>query len=126
MRRIDLLSGIFGCLIFLLSCSTSSSEMPSIHFISPQVDFIHDLNTDLEVEIEIIDDFMIAEYRFWLESASGLEYFAEQKEKINQSDYKLFYRFDLSNNISNDFSIHIEVIDSDGNKSHKEVEVSVF
>ena len=126
MRRNTLLSGVFGCLIFLLSCSTSSSEQPSIHFISPKVDFTHDLSTELEVEINIIDDYLIEEYRFWLQSASGLEYFSEHKKKIYQSDYTLKYRFDLSTNISNNFTIHLEVLDNDGNKVHKQLEVAVY
>ena len=126
MRRINLLSGVCGCLIFLLSCSTSSTELPLIKFISPEVDTIHDLTTELEVEIDIFDDIMIEDYTFWLQSASGLEYYSEYKDNIKQSDFTLKYRFDLSKNINNDFTIHLKVSDNDGNTVHKQLKVTVY
>ncbi|MDF1699277.1 MAG: hypothetical protein P1U56_25705 [Saprospiraceae bacterium] len=125
-RRIDLLSGILGCLILLLSCDSQSSESPFIQFISPEINSIHDLTTELDVEIDIKDDFMIMEYRFWLVSDSGLEYFTDSKQKINQSNYTIHYVFDLSTNIDNDFTIHLEAIDNDGNKAHEKLKVSVY
>lgn len=124
MRRIYLLSGIFWCLIFTLSCTPKKSNSPVVHFIYPNVNTIHDLNTDLNIEIDISDDFMIMEYRFWLESGNGWEYFSE-KRKINKDSHKVLYKFDLSESINSDFSIHIEAIDNDDNRTHEQMVVTI-
>lgn len=124
MRRINLLSGILWCLILILSCTTKKSEAPVVHFISPNVNTVHNLNYDLNIEIDISDDFMIKEYKFWLESGSGWEYYSE-KEKVNKENYKLLYKFDLSESVDSDFSIHLEVIDNDENKTHEQMSVAV-
>ena len=125
MRRINLLSGIFWCLILLLSCNTENSKSPKVHFVNPEVNSLYDFTTDLVIEIDITDDELIMEYNFWLESDSGWEYFSEKK-KVNQDHYKILYRFDLSHNAKSDFSIHLEVVDNDGNKTHEKVNVSAL
>ena len=124
MRRINLLLGIFWYLIFTLACTAKKSNSPVVHFISPTVDTVHDLNKDLNIEIDISDDFMIKEYRFWLESGNGWEYYSE-KEKVNKDRHKVLYKFDLSESISSNFSIHIEVVDNDDNRTHEEITVIV-
>ena len=124
MRRINLLSGTFWSLIFILSCTPKKSNSPVVHFIYPNVNTVHDLKKDLNVEIDVSDDFMIMEYRFWLESENGWEYYSEKK-KVNKESYKVLYKFDLSESISSDFSVHIEVIDNDDNRTYKHVDVSI-
>ena len=124
MRRICLLSGVLGCLVFLLSCTSKKSDFPVVHFISPNVDAVHDLSNDLDIEIDISDDSMIKEYRFWLESSNGWEYFAENRE-VNSDNYKILYKFDISQNITAKFSIHIEAQDDDGNVTHEEMDVLI-
>ena len=124
MRRINLLSGIFWCLIFMLSCTSTKSDSPVVHFIYPNVNTVHDLSKDLDIEIDISDDFMIKEYRFWLESGNGWEYYSEKK-KLNKESYKILYKFDLSESISSDFSIHLEATDNDGNKTHEHIDVII-
>lgn len=125
MRRINLLSGIFWCLIFTISCTSKNSSSPEVIFVNPSLNALHDLTHDLEVEIDISDDFMVKEFKFWLESESGFEYFAEEK-KVNKDRYKILYRFDLSSNIKEDFSIHLEVKDNDGNKTYKSLKISTL
>jgi len=125
MRRIDLPSGIFWCLIFILSCSSPHSESPEVHFINPELNTYHDLNSDLRVEIDISDDHMVKEYEFWMESESGFEYFLDNKA-VNRSEYKILYRFDLSKNISGDFSIHLKVWDDEGNKTYKSMDIATL
>lgn len=124
MRRIDLLSGAFWCLIFTLSCTSQNSNSPEVHFINPELNTIHDLKTDLDIEIDISDDLMIMEYKFWLVSGSGFEYFFEEK-KVNKNNYKILYNFDLSDNVKGNFSIRVEVIDNDGNKTNRKMNVSI-
>ena len=125
MRRINLLSGILWCLIFTLSCTSENSHSPEVNFINPELNSYHDLTHELEIEIDISDDFMIMEYKFWLESSSGFEIFSEEK-KVNKDNYKILYRFDLSHNIKEYFSIHLEVKDNDGNKTYKSMKISTF
>lgn len=125
MRRINLLSGTFWCLIFFLSCTSQNSNSPKVHFINPEVSTFHDLSTNLLIEIDISDDELVKEYKFWLESETGFDYFYEKK-KINKSNHKILYNFDLSTNINSNFSIHLEVKDNDGNKTHKELEISTL
>jgi hypothetical protein len=124
MRRINLLSGIFWCLIFTLSCTSKKSDSPVVHFVYPHVNTIHDLNEDLNIEIDISDDFMIMEYRFWLESGNGWEYYSEKK-KVNKNNHKILYKFDLSESISSDFSIHLEAKDNDDNTTRKQINVTI-
>ena len=124
MRRISLLSGILWCLIFFLSCTSQKSDSPQVQFINPEVNTFHDLNNQLVVEADISDDVLVKEYKFWLESESGFEYFYEKK-KINKPSHKILYNFDLHNNIMSNFSIHLEVKDDEGNKTHKEIKISV-
>lgn len=124
MRRICLLSGVLGCLVFLLSCTTKKSNFPVVHFISPNVDEVYDLSNDLDIEIDLYDDSMIKEYRFWLESSNGWEYFAENR-KVNSENYKILYKFDISQNITAKFSIHIEAQDDDGNVTHEKMDVLI-
>ena len=123
MRRIHLLSGIFWCLILLHSCTTGNSISPEVEFISPTIHSSHDLESKLDVEIDISDDEMITEYTFWLESEHGHMYFKDQKD-INKSFYKLKYQFDLSDDIVSDFSIHMEVKDNEGNKTSKSLDIT--
>ena len=125
MRRINLLSGIFWCLIFSLSCTRQDSNPPVVHFISPELNSFHDLKTDLIVEIDISDDKMIVEYQFWLESDSGFKYFYDKKI-VNRHSHKVLYKIDLSENISSDISMHVEVIDNDGNKTHDSIKISTL
>lgn len=125
MRKICPRSGIFWCLILILSCTSKHSISPHIDFVNPELNSLHDLRTDLEVEIDISDDMMILEYKFWLESESGFEFFYEKKE-VNNSTHKILYRFDLSENINGDFSIRLEVKDDDGNKTERLLKVSTF
>ncbi|MEM9548555.1 MAG: hypothetical protein AAGA77_21395 [Bacteroidota bacterium] len=124
MRRIDLPSGILWCLIFMISCSSPDSNSPEVSFIDPKLNAHHDLNTDLKIEIDISDDQMVKEYEFWMETHSGFEYFLDKKD-VNQPQYKIQYRFNLSNNINGDFSIHLNVWDDDGNKTYESLEVSI-
>lgn len=124
MRRIDLLSGIFGCLFLLISCTSEKSDFPVVHFITPNVNTVYDFANDLDIEIDISDDSMITEYRFWLESNNGWEYFFEKK-KVNKDNYKILYKFDLTLNINSDFSVHLEVIDDDGNRTHEKIDIIV-
>jgi len=125
MRRINLLSGIFWCLIFLLSCTSQNSNSPKIHFVIPAVNTFFDFTQDLIIEIDISDEDLVMEYNFWLESDSGWEYFSERK-KVNKNNHKILYRFDLSNNAKSDFSIHLEVVDNDGNKTYEKLKVSTL
>ncbi len=125
MRRINLLSGIIGCLIFILSCTSRNLNPPEVHFINPELNTFHDLKNDLNIEIDILDDQLVMEYKFWLESDSGFEYFLEEK-KINKSSHKILYQFDLSNNINGDFSIHVEVKDNDGNKTYEIRKITII
>lgn len=124
MRRIYLRSGIFWCLVFLMSCTSKKSEFPVVQFISPNVNSVHDLTHDLIIEIDISDDSMIMEYRFWLESNNGWEYFAENR-KVNADHYKILYKFDISQNIETDFTVHLEAEDDDGNMTHEKVDVVI-
>ena len=116
MRRHNLLSGIFWCLILMISCTSGGFESPEVHFVSPTLNASHDLDQDLNIEIDISDDEMIMEYSFWIESDSGFSYFRDQRN-INKSHYKLMYTIDLSGSVSEDFSICMEVRDNDGNKT---------
>ena len=125
MRRIDPPSGIFWCLIFILSCASPNSNSPEVNFIAPKLNAHHDLNSDLKIEIDVSDDHMIKEYEFWMETQSGFEYFLDKKE-VNRSQYTIQYRFNLSNNISGDFSIHLKVWDNEGNKTYKSMNVTIL
>lgn len=125
MRRINLLSGIFWCLIFTLSCASNNSDSPEVIIVNPALNSLHDLTHDLDIEIDISDDLMIKEYKFWLESESGFEIFSEVK-KVNKTNYKILYKFDLSRNIKEYFSIHLEVTDSDGNRTYKSLKISTL
>lgn len=125
MRRINLLSGAFWCLIFTFSCTSQDSNSPEVHFINPELNTVHDLSFDLDIEIDVSDDQMVMEYKFWLESDTGLEYFLEKK-KVNKTNHKILYRFDLSNNLKEDFSIHLEVEDNDGNKTYKSIKITTL
>jgi len=108
----------------MLSCTTKKSDAPVVHFIYPTVNTVHDLYRDLNIEIDLSDDFMILEYRFWLESGNGWEYFSEKKV-VKSSNYKVLYQFDLSESISSEFSIHIEALDNDDNRTHEKIVIEV-
>lgn len=124
MRRIDLLTGIVGCLFFLLSCTSQNFNSPIVQFITPTVDSVHDLSNELDIEIDLSDDSMLMKYKFWMESESGWEYFSEEKN-INKTTHVVRYRFDLSNDLSTSFSLHIEAEDYDGNVTHEQLKVNV-
>lgn len=124
MRRNNLLSGIFWCLIFTLSCTSKSSNSPEVHFINPELNTLHDHNLDLDIEIDVSDDIMIKEYNFWMETDSGFEYFRDYK-KVNKSNHKILYTFNLSKNVSGKFSIHLEVSDEDNNKTYKSMAIEI-
>ncbi len=125
MRRINLLSGIFWCLIFTISCTSQKSNSPEVHFVNPELHTLHDLKKDLDIEIDISDDFMVRDYKFWMETNSGFEYFLDTKT-VNQSNYKILYKFKLTSNIQGDFSIHLEVNDNDGNQTYKTMNISTI
>ena len=125
MRRIDLLSGILWCLLLVSSCTSGISVSPEVLFINPSLDSHHNLELDLDVEIDISDDKMIMEYKFWLESENGLAFFIDEK-KLDKSHYKLMYSFDLSGHNPGDFTIHMDVKDYDGNKTSKYIDITAF
>ena len=124
MRRIHPLAGILCCLFSLLCCTPRQSDAPTVQFITPTVNSVHDLSSELEIEIDIFDDSMIEKYRFWLESDHGWEYYTDEKT-VQKHTYKVHYTFDILSDITNNFSIHLEAKDDDGNVTHEKVDVDI-
>jgi len=125
MRRINLLSGALWCLIFTISCTSQGINPPEVQIINPKLNTVHDLASDLDIEIDVSDDQMVMEYKFWLESDTGFEYFLEKK-KVNKDHYKILYSFDLSDNLKEDFTIHLRVEDNHGNQTYRSVKVTTL
>lgn len=87
------------------------------------MDQLFDLDSGLNIEIDIWDDYQIQDYHIWLKSESGFEYFHE-KVAINSLAHKIEYNFDFSNVHEKDVIIKVRVRDNENNKVEKEIRVS--
>ena len=124
MRINYLKSGIlFGCLIIFSSCNQNSTALPKVTFITPVMGQEIDPSKQLIIEADLSDDFLIDRYDIWLSSESGLELFHENLF-VNSDTYTLKYTLDLSStSYDHTCNIKITVVDSDGNKTSKKIQI---
>jgi|TARA_R110000737_G_scaffold344373_1_gene371436 hypothetical protein len=111
-------------LILLFSCQKQTINPPGIELISPHQ--FHNIASGevFLVDVNIWDEQEVDSYVITLTSASGFEYFQDEKN-IHLPFYHISYEFDMSTTKEQDFNITIQVEDNDGNISKRSIGVTI-
>jgi|GEM_PF-4962449 len=125
MRIIHLVSSaiFIWCLTFFSSCQTPG-EPPIITVVDPLQCHVSADGHQIDINLDVSDDDLLAEYSIDLESKSGQIFFSDSRE-IDGYYHKIEYMIAIQSDEKETYKLTVNVKDIEGNKTKHKYHINV-